>query len=386
MTQSARARDIERKLTPDRASGVSLRESDVVPTWIEVHYPAALGVIGLRGSHAPLSWEHTALPERSDGDDHLFCVPLRTDELLELKVVRGSEWALGRNYVVHAGDHLRLEPCFDGGTPTFERGLVVEHGGRRATIDVLLPPSYREQPEKHYPVLYVLDGQSLWTDSTDPYGKWDLDATLGSLYDLGAVDELVVVGIHTAEERLSVLSPVPDPHYGGGDGPAFLALVVDGVRRFVDARYRTRRAPSCTGILGSSMGGLFSFFAAWSRPDVFGKAACLSSSFWWGDRWAVRHVQSAEPPAAKPFFYLDSGASPGPIEDARVVDGFHHTRSMLRALARAGFDVGGDVHRLVFPGQLHQAAAWASRVALPLQLLFPHVTQSIDAKRWDIEP
>lgn len=371
---------MESTIAQDRRSGIQLR-TDTIDTWIEVHYPAALGAIGLRGSHAPLSWEETASPVRSDGDDHLFCVPLREGELLELKVVRGEEWAIGRNYVVHAGDHLRLEPCFDGGALPLERGLVVERNGRSATFDVLLPPSYREQPDKRYSVLYVLDGQSLWTDSKDPFGTWDLDATLGFLYELGALEELIVVGIHTAQDRLAVLSPVPDAHHGGGDGPELLALVTEGVRAYVDEHYRTRTGPSSTGILGSSMGGLFAFYAAWTRPDVFGKAACLSSSFWWGDRWAAKHVSSSPLPSPKPFFYLDSGASPSSLEeDARLLDGFHHTRSMLRALERAGLDVGSDVHRLVFPGQRHHAAAWASRVALPLQLLFPHVMQPLDPK------
>lgn len=384
------------QVAPDRVSGVTLRddrsrvaevrppEAETVPTWIEVHYPAALGPIGLRGSHAPLSWESTTRPTRTNGDDHLFCVPLRTDELLELKVVRGEDWAIGRNYVVHAGDHLRIEPCFDHAAPVFERDLQIEHEGRVAKLDVLLPPSYREQPDKRYPVLYVLDGQSLWTDSQDPFGTWGMDATLGSLYELGAIDELIVVGVDTSRDRLAVLSPVPDAHYGGGDGEAFLRLVTEGVKPLVDGRYRTRTEPACTGILGSSMGGLFAFYAAWTRPDVFGKAVCLSSSFWWGDRWAVRLVQASPPPSPRPFFYLDSGASPHQMEeDARLIDGFHHTRSMHRALSRAGFVVGGEVHRLVFPGHLHQAAAWASRVALPLQLLFPHATLPIDERRWD---
>ena len=382
----------------DRASGTRLRDEDASerlaggrgegegepsPTWIEVSYPAERGSIGLRGDHAPLSWGETSMPVCSIGDDHLFCVPLHEGELLELKVVHGDDWALGRNYVVHAGDHLRLEPCFHAGPPSFVRDIEIAHGGRTAKIDVLLPPSYEEQPHKRYPVLYVLDGQSLWTHSEDPFGTWGLDGTLGLLYDLGAIEELIVVGIHSSRDRLSILSPVPDARYGGGDGPAFLDLVVDGVRAHVNASFRTQTDEASTGILGSSMGGLFSFFAAWTRPDVFGKAACLSSSFWWGDRWAVRHVQTSPAPEPRPLFYLDSGASPSPMEeDGRTTDGFHHTRSMLRALKRAGFDAGSDIHRLVFPGQSHHAAAWASRVALPLQLLFPHVTSPFDFTRW----
>lgn len=361
-------------------------EAGLLPTWIEVCYPGSRGAIGLRGNRAPLDWEHTTPPTRTIGDHHLFCVPMREGDLLELKVVRGEEWAIGRNYVVHAGEHLKLEPCFDASTPKFVRDVPIrleQSETRETKIDLLLPPSYDEQPRKRYPVLYVLDGQSLWTHSDDPFGTWGMDGTLSFLYELGAVEEMIVVGIHTAVDRLNILSPVPDMTYGGGGGEDFLRVVVDGIRTHVNSTYRALTDRASTGILGSSMGELFAFYAAWRRPDVFGKAACLSSSFWWGDRWAVRMVRSEAPPEPRPQVYLDSGAAPTPLdEDARLVDGFHHTRSMLRALAKVGFDVGGDVHRLVFPGQAHNAASWASRVALPLQLLFPHAAQPLDSVRW----
>ncbi|MBX3226203.1 MAG: alpha/beta hydrolase [Labilithrix sp.] len=357
--------------------------NDILPTWIEVSYPANRGVIGLRGSHAPLSWEHTTAPTRRIGDHHLFSVPMREGELVELKVVRDDHWAQGRNYVVHAGEHLRIEPYFDSPEPKFVRDVIVEHKGKSQRLDVLLPPSYDEQPKKRYPVLYVLDGQALWQHSTDPFGTWGMDGTLWFLYELGAIAELIVVGVHTSEYRLQNLTPVPDPHYGGGNAKEFLELMVDGVVEHVNRTFRTEADREDTGILGSSLGALFALYAAWTRPDVFGKAACLSSSFWWADRWAVRHVQSSPPPEPRPVFYLDSGAAPQPMEeDVRLVDGFHHTRSMLRALTQAGFDVGFDLHRLVFPGQAHHTASWAGRVALPLQLQFPVTLQPLDSVRW----
>src|SRR4051794_3842152 len=83
-------------------------------TVIEVVYPPHRGAIGLRGSHAPLSWQHTTPPDERSGDRHLFHIPVPPGEVLELKLVRNEEdWAAGRNYAVHAGDHLHLEPHFD---------------------------------------------------------------------------------------------------------------------------------------------------------------------------------------------------------------------------------------------------------------------------------
>jgi hypothetical protein len=102
---------------------------------------------------------------------------------------------------------------------------------------------------------------------------------------------------------------------------------------------------------------------------VFGKAICLSSSFWWARRYMIRAV--TQTPEPRPLLYLDSGAALNPEEpNASAHDGFHHTRAMHRALGRVGYSAV-ELHRLTFPGHSHNAAAWATRVALPLQLLFP---------------
>lgn len=342
-------------------------------TIVEVYYPPSRGRIGVRGNHAPLSWDHTQAPDEQEGERHLFRLAIPEGELLELKVVRNEEeWAGGRNYVVHAGDHLRLEPYFERHTVVLEEQRTLEIEGAQIRFQVLLPPSYEEQSNKRYPVLYVQDGQSLWSSSSDPFGIWYLDAELDRLYELGAIEELIVVGIDTSERRIDRLSPMPDSEHGGGGGGAHLAAIIDHLVPFINATYRTRPEREHTGLLGSSMGGLFSFFAAWTRPDVFGKAACLSSSFWWADRAMVRSVQRGGCPAPKPLLYIDSGAALSDLErDANVRDGFHHTRSMFRALTAHCYTAGVDLHRFVYTGATHDAPSWQARIAVPLQILFP---------------
>ena len=83
-------------------------------TLVEVSYPASRGKVGIRGS-APLSWEATTPPTRVDGDRHVFELRLPEGELVDLKLVRNDdEWAGGRNYVLHAGECLFIEPAFEG--------------------------------------------------------------------------------------------------------------------------------------------------------------------------------------------------------------------------------------------------------------------------------
>lgn len=333
-------------------------------------YPRHRGAIGLRGSHAPLSWEATTAPQVSEGDRHVFELDVPEGVTLDLKLVRGEdEWAHGRNYVVHAGDHLHLEPAFDRTRCELLPPATVGEGERQLSYQVLLPPSYGEQEGKRYPVLYAQDGQALWASSPDPFGVWRLDEALDGLLDLAVIAELIVVAIDTSDRRLDRLGPVPDPTYGGGRAGEHLAAMIDVLKPQIDRELRTRAGREDTGIMGSSMGGLFAFYAAWTRPDVFGKAICLSSSFWWANRYMIREVQTA--PSPRPEIYLDSGAALNPDEpNASAHDGFHHTRAMYRALGRAGF-THTELRRLTFLGHSHNAAAWAARIAIPLQLLFP---------------
>ncbi len=340
-------------------------------TIIEVVYPRDRGAIGIRGSLAPLSWTTTTPPTARLGDRNIFELSIPDGELVDVKLVRGNdEWAHGRNYTLHAGDHLHLQPAFERTSCRLEGPFVLPPSPLSPwplRYHVLLPPSYDEQQRKRYPVVYAQDGQALWSTSSDPFGIWRLDTTIDQLLELAVMEELIVVGIDTSEARMDRLGPVPDRACGGGQAGRHLDAITEVLKPEIDAKYRTRVGPEDTGVMGSSLGGLFSFFAAWSRPDVFGKAICLSSSFWWANRYMIRAAYLA--PSPRPIIYLDSGVALNPEVPSQ--DGFHHTRSMERALVRAGYTNGVDLHRLTFPGQSHSTAAWSARVSTPLQLLFP---------------
>ncbi len=337
-------------------------------TIIEVVYPKERGTIGLRGSTAPLSWTKTTPPTVTQGDRSVFELEIAAGETVDVKIVRGNdEWAHGRNYSLHAGDHLHLRPAFERTTCRLMPPVVLPTSPWPLRYQVLLPPSYDEQRSRHYPVLYAQDGQALWSSSSDPFGIWSLNTVIDQLLEIAVMSELIVVGIDTSEARMDRLGPVPDPKHGGGRGAEHLAAITDVLKPRIDSEFRTRVGRDDTGVIGSSLGGLFSFYAAWTRPDVFGKAICLSSSFWWANRHMIREADVA--PSPRPTIYLDSGVALRP--DAASQDGFQHTRSMQRALVRAGYTNGDDLHRLAFPGQAHSTSAWSARVAIPLQLLFP---------------
>lgn len=351
----------------DKAS-IGILERLKRATIIEVVYPRELGPIGLRGSAAPLSWTKTTKPTAALGDRSVFELAIADGETVDIKLVRGNdEWAHGRNYTLHAGDHVLLRPAFERTTCRLLPPVELPTSPWPLRYQVLLPPSYDEQRARHYPVLYAQDGQALWSSSRDPLGVWGLDTVIDQLLEIGVMSELIVVGIDTSASRMDRLGPVPDPTHGGGRGGEHLSTMIDVLKPRIDAELRTRVGRDDTVVMGSSLGGLFSFYAAWARPDVFGKAICLSSSFWWANRYMIREARVA--PTPRPTIYLDSGVALNP--EALSQDGFQHTSSMQRALVRAGYRSGEDLHRLAFPGHAHSTSAWSARVAIPLQLLFP---------------
>lgn len=145
-------------------------------------------------------------------------------------------------------------------------------------IWVYLPESYTSSSKK-YPVLYLQDAQNLFDASTSYVGEWKVDETLDSLKL-----DLIVIGIeHGNEKRIDELTPYPHPEYKGGKADAYLEFILNSLKPKVDSLYNTSTVAEDTFIGGSSLGGLFSYYATLKNPDIFGKAMVFSPSFWYSD-------------------------------------------------------------------------------------------------------
>jgi predicted alpha/beta superfamily hydrolase len=171
---------------------------------------------------------------------------------------------------------------------------------------------------------------------------------------------VIVVGIGNTGSRISEYTPVWDSTYGGGNGDAYLDFVEDELMPWVASNYRTLSGPDNTLIGGSSLGGLISFYASWTRSDVFGSAICMSSSFWWANEWMTGEVQSHSGAKVPARFYVDSGS-----------DGAAETFDMRDALEALGYTHGVDLHHWYEPSHGHNEAAWRDRFPIPVDRLLP---------------
>lgn len=228
----------------------------------------------------------------------------------------------------------------------------------RRGVDVYLPESY-DAGRRHYPVVYLQDGQNL-SDPAIAFGgnTWRLEDGLPWLAERGI--EPIVVGVHnTGRDRLAEYSPFEDRKLGGGDGDRYVRFLVDTVKARIDAHYRTRKDRASTVIGGSSMGGLIGLYAFFRRPSPFGAAVVMSPSVWFGGREILPFVQRARMTRGR--IYLDVGTSEGAgtLRDARTLN---------RVLRRKGYRAD-SLRYIEAQGHQHREPDWAWRLPQALEFL-----------------
>lgn len=200
---------------------------------------------------------------------------------------------------------------------------------RSRRIWLYLPPDY-ESSGKRYPVLYMQDGQNVFDEATAFAGEWEVDESLNQLFDEGDEGIIVVAIDNGGARRIDEYVPWVHPSYGGGEGDAYVNFIVETLKPYIDENYRTRPEREFTGIMGSSLGGLISFYAATEHQDVFGKVGAFSTSFWFADE-VYTHVANTGKEAGMRIYMIAGeleGSGGGQVTDMNA---------MYSTLLSAGF-------------------------------------------------
>ena len=234
--------------------------------------------------------------------------------------------------------------------------------GRSRRIWVYLPPDY-EESNQSYPVLYMHDGQNLFDAATSAFGEWEVDKTLNALFENG--DEgVIVVGIDNGGvHRLDEYSPWVNAAYGGGEGDAYLDFIVETLKPHIDGQYRTRPEAEHTGMMGSSMGGLITLYAALRHPEVFSKAGVFSASFWFADEVYDYAASATISPDTK--MYMIAGA----LEGGGQVDQVADMEAMRSTLLGAGME-DAQLKVVTHPDGEHSEWYWRREFGPAYEWLF----------------
>jgi predicted alpha/beta superfamily hydrolase len=322
---------------------------------IRVFYPLHGGRIVLR---TEADWKRNIEPEAISKEDRFFEFSVASEHpFLYLKpfLIVGEESlrAAGMNdlAVLTESKPRNLYPYFsskqEGGiTPLLEVESKIL--AEPLLMRIYLPAGYEENSLRRYPVIYMHDGKNLFFPEEAFLGsEWQVDETLDQLDMMSVIEKIIVVGVYAQNREEQYTMPGYD---------LYTRALVKELKPWVDANFRTLSASEHTAVMGSSLGGVVSFYAAWQWPQIFGRVACMSSTFTFKDDLIQRVLRE---PKRNIRIYLDSGWPN---------DNYEVTLSMCMALIERGYVFGSDFLYFVFPLARHDEVSWRARYHLPLQL------------------
>nr|WP_227625926.1 alpha/beta hydrolase-fold protein [Geofilum rubicundum] len=210
---------------------------------------------------------------------------------------------------------------------------------RSRRICIYLPPNY-ENSGLNYPVIYMHDGQNLFEEVLN-YGDMEIDETLNNLASQG-YKVPIVVGIDNGEDQRT-------NEYVRGERDAYMQFIVETLKPYIDINYRTLSDRENTAIMGSSFGGLISWYGAIKYQNIFSKCGGFSPAYWafMGNIWDYMSEQGFQHDIR---FYQTAGENEG---DQYILP----LRHMEDSLIHYGFN---NVYSKVVPNGNHWSSDWAA--------------------------
>jgi enterochelin esterase-like enzyme len=233
----------------------------------------------------------------------------------------------------------------------------------------------------------LFDGKTTWNKQ-----EWGIDEKIDSLTQKKAIKEVIVVAVwniptirhlnYFPQKAFDFLSD-SDKKFVIDEAKKinldltqissdnYLKFLVSEVKPFIDSHFSVYTDKENTAIMGSSMGGLISMYALCEYPDVFGKAACLSTH-WIG----LKNVQNNPIPNA--FFKYLKAKLPNPKTHkiyfdfgTKTLDAEYimYEKDVNDILKNKGFNASNSKN-LKFENADHTEKSWNTRLKIPLQFLF----------------
>ncbi len=223
-------------------------------------------------------------------------------------------------------------------------------------IRIYLPKSYLNS-DKRYSVLYMHDGQNLFSNSINSFGgkTWEVDKILEKYEEKGV--ELIVIGMDNTilpNERYNEYSPwinsvlpVIKEHNKivgdiGGKGERYSNFVIKTLKPYIDSMFRTLPDYENTFIAGSSMGAFISLYIALENPNIFSKVGLFSIATWFAEKEMLNFIETKDIPKDMKI-YLDIGTKETScdsiLEFSKIyLDGFEKVReSIIKKIDKDNF-------------------------------------------------
>jgi predicted alpha/beta superfamily hydrolase len=244
--------------------------------------------------------------------------------------------------------------------------------GNTRLLRVWTPPGYSEPGNqgRHYPVLFLNDGQNLFDPSTAYIGvDWQVGETANRLIAEGKVHPLIIVGIDNAQKDRakeylpyrSMQPPVLRPQ-----GKRYPDFMLNEIMPFIFERYRIARGPENTGLGGSSLGAIISLYTVINRPEIFGRLLLESPSLFVSNRRLLKSSRAFSKWPERIFMAMGTKEDGNEARDRQVIDDVRQLEYLMR---RAGLQDDRLLMK-IDEGATHNEKDWARRFPEALTFLY----------------
>lgn len=247
-------------------------------------------------------------------------------------------------------------------------------------------------------VLIMHDGQMLFdSNSTWNHQEWAVDETITQLYKEKKIPPLLVIAVwnngskrhfeympelalkqNLNKPQLDSLLYVLRRDKGNGKidsvgflGENYLKFLTKEILPYASKNFPLKSGKNNTAIMGSSMGGIISLYAACRYPDVFGKSAALSM------HWPILYSNDLPYPDAILSFMRTHIPDPSKGNRFYIDSGTETLDALYPVWLKRGNllmkDIGYSSNQYksqILEGEDHSERAWAKRLASILEYLY----------------
>ncbi|GAA0345939.1 alpha/beta hydrolase [Oceanobacillus oncorhynchi subsp. oncorhynchi] len=239
-------------------------------------------------------------------------------------------------------------------------------------VRVLLPKDYGKEKDRHYPVVYMHDGQNVFYSSEAYSGySWKVIPAIKRNPDL---PKMIIVGIDNGErDRINEYtpwkiteSPLPEDIELGGRGAEFAEFIMTVVKPFIDEHYRTKPDKRHTAMIGSSLGGNISAFMGIEYKDQIGGLGIFSLANWITNK-AFDHYMERGTLDPEQRVYIQVGTEEGDDADRQLMYGnmkqayIDCSLKYYKQLIKGGISID-HIDLNIFSDEEHNEEAWSKHL------------------------
>ncbi|MBD5131249.1 MAG: starch-binding protein [Clostridiales bacterium] len=240
-------------------------------------------------------------------------------------------------------------------------------GNKSKKVWVYTPPNY--SPKKKYGVLYMFDGQNAFGAVKDNSNAWFVDVAITNLVKNGG-DGVIVVGIDngsggsdqrdqelTMSPSFGTLTELGARKYGyftNGKLDELGNFIKETVMPWVSKNYSVDSSREKTGIVGSSSGGLGSYYLGLRDNDLYGYIGAFSpaNGLFTTSDWTKFYKSKNFGSANKPKIYVYCGKNDHDLEDMLLPE-----TQRIKNLTSYGFK-SADIIENYVDGGTHNETYW----------------------------